>query len=501
VQLEVVSPAPVAEPVARRQAPRMLRLVFSFPVVLSMLLCVLTVLTVRGRFNDPDLWYHLKIGEIIWNSHSIPRVDGFSFTASGHPWMAQEWLSQVLIYGAYKLDGYTGLMMLLCILPALLVAGAYTLCSLYSRNSKVAFLGGLLVWICSTVGLAIRPHLIGYLLLVCELLILHLGRSRDPRWLLGLPPLFALWVNCHGSFFLGLVILAVIVCCSFLEVQWGLVVSRRWARGPRNTLAIASLLSLAALLVNPIGLKLALNPLKVMGQLPLNLTQIQEWLPPHFNEARGFTLLVATGLIVLVPLLRRAELSIQELLLMALGFGFSVLHERMMFVFGILAAPILCRVLADSWDRYEPDRDRPVPNAILITLTLLAMLWAFPSRNNLDLQVQNGNPVKALEYIKRAGFSGRMVNEYVFGGYLIWAAPQHRVFIDGRGDIFELNGVLSDYLGWINVHADPRVLLDKYHIDFCLLSRDAPINNVLPLLPGWKLVYSDKLSKVFARQR
>jgi hypothetical protein len=499
--LESVSPANAPVVVAKKPAPRALRLAFSFPVALCALLAVLTVLTVRSRFNDPDLWYHLRIGQIIWNSHVIPRVDLFSFTANGYPWMAQEWLSQVIIYGTYKFGGYTGLMLYLCVLPSLIIVGGYTLCSLYSRNAKVAFLGGLLVWMCSTVGLAVRPHLIGYLLLVCELLILHLGSSRNARWFLALPPLFALWVNCHGSFFFGLVVLAIVLLCSYIEVQWGLVVSRRWGTRERKTLAIASVLSLAALTINPIGLKLAINPLNVMGKLPLNLSLVQEWLPPHFNETRGFLLLAAAGLIILVPLLRRAELTIQELALTCLGFGFSVLHERMIFVFGILAAPVLCRVLADSWDRYDPDRDRPLPNAILIVVAVVISIWAFPSHHNLDLQVESGNPVKALDYIKGSGLSGPMVNEYVFGGYLIWAAPEHKVFVDGRGDIFELTGVLREYGDWITVHADPRVLLDKYHINFCLLSRDSPVNHVLPFLPGWKLVYSDNLSKVFARQK
>jgi hypothetical protein len=474
--------------------------IFSFPVALGALLVVLTVVTARSRFSDPDLWYHLKIGEIIWTTHNIPRVDVFSFTAYGHPWMAQEWLSQVIIYVTYKLGGYTGLMLWLSVVPSLLIIGAYALCCLYSRNSKVSFLGGLIVWLCSTVGLAVRPHLIGYLLLICELLILHLGRTRDSRWFWALPPLFALWINCHGSFFFGLVVLAVMLSCSFLEVQWGLIVSPRWEKRQRNTLAIASVLSLAALTINPIGLKLALNPLAAMGKLPLNLTQVQEWLPPQFDTGRGFCLLAVTGLIVLVPLLRRIELTIQELLLTVLVFGFAILHERMVFLFGILAAPTLCRVLADLWDRYEPEHDHPILNGILILVSLFAVIWAFPSRHSIDLQVRNGNPVKALEYIKRSGLPGRMLNEYVYGGYLIWAAPEHKVFIDGRGDIFELAGVLTDYGDFVRVYANPRIVLDKYRINFCLLSSQDPVSQVLPLLPEWKLVYSDNLAKVFARQ-
>jgi hypothetical protein len=125
--------------------------------------------------------------------------------------------------------------------------------------------------------------------------------------------------------------------------------------------------------------------------------------------------------------------------------------------------------------------------------------FAFPSLRNLDFQVRDNNPVKALEYVKNSGFSGRMLNEYVFGGYLIWAAPQYKVFVDGRADIFELSGVLTEYGDFIMVHADPKALLDKYHIDICLLSPQDPVSHVLPLLPRWKLVYSDNLAKVFTR--
>jgi hypothetical protein len=94
-----------------------------------------------------------------------------------------------------------------------------------------------------------------------------------------------------------------------------------------------------------------------------------------------------------------------------------------------------------------------------------------------------------------------MLNEYVYGGYLIWAAPQYKVFVDGRGDIFESTGVLTQYGDFIMVHANPRVLLDKYRIDWCLLSPEDPVSHVLPLLPEWKIVYSDNLAKIFARRQ
>jgi hypothetical protein len=470
---------------------------FSFPGTLTVALIVLTVLTVRSRLNDPDLWWHLKTGEIIWNTHSIPQTDLFSFTTNNHAYTPHEWLSQVTIYGAWKLGGYTGLMVWLCVFASLILIAVYALASSYSGNVKVALLGALTAWFFATIGLAIRPHMIGYLLLTCELLIVHLGRSRSERWFLLLPALFAVWVNCHGSFLFGLMTLAVFLFCSCFEWRAGSLVAPRWERPQRGMLALAFALSIAALFVNPIGLKQVVYPLNVMFNQSTGLGAVDEWQPLTFDNSRALGLLAIVGLIFLPTLLRRCEIRIEELILLALGFAMAVHHSRMLFVFGVVAAPILCRVLANAWDRYDSSRDRMAPNATMMLIGLAVIVLAFPNRSQLDLQVRKDSPVKAVDFIRRSGLSGRMLNEYVYGGYLIWALPEHKVFVDGRSDVYEWSGVLDEFASWAMIREDPKLLLDKYRIDFCLLSRNAPMSRVLPYLPGWKLIYSDERSVIF----
>src|SRR6266540_2125278 len=264
-----------------------LQVIFSFPVMLAAVLVVLTVLTVRSRLNDPDVWWHLKTGEIIWNTHSIPSTDLFSFTTNNHPWTAHEWLSQVTIYGAWKAGGYTGLMIWLCVFPSAFFIAGYVLCSLYSGNAKVALLGALVTWFFATVGLAVRPHVLGYLLLTCELLIIHAARTRNRRWFLALPPLFAVWVNCHGSFIFGLMILAAFLFCSFFEFRAGLLVSSRWEKPQRVMMMIGLALSIAALFVNPVGVKQVIYPLDVMLNHSTGLASVDEWQAPRFDDLRA----------------------------------------------------------------------------------------------------------------------------------------------------------------------------------------------------------------------
>src|SRR5215813_14636343 len=174
------------EPTVGRVRSGVLQKLFSFPVMLASLLIVLATLTVRSRFDDPDMWWHLKTGEVIWTTHTIPTTDLFSYTTNHHAWIPHEWLSQVLIYGAYRWGGYSGLMLFLCLCTSALLVAGYILCSIYSGNSKTALLGALTIWLFGTIGMAIRPQMIGYLLLIFELLLLHLGQNRDRRWFFGL---------------------------------------------------------------------------------------------------------------------------------------------------------------------------------------------------------------------------------------------------------------------------------------------------------------------------
>jgi hypothetical protein len=466
--------------------------------MLAGLLTALAVVTVRDRFDDPDMWWHLKTGEVVWTTHTIPTTDLFSFTAYHHPWIPHEWLSEVLIYGAYRFGGYTGLMLWLCFFTAAIVTAGYFLCSAYSGNAKTALVGALTIWLFGTIGFAVRPQMIGYLLLIVELLVLHFGETRDRRWFFALPPLFAIWINCHGSFFFGLALGCLFLFSSYFSFQSGLLSATRWDQAKRRTLTVALVLSAAALFLNPVGAKMVLYPLDTMLSPGMNFSPISEWQPLQFTDGRSFAFLAVIGCIFLLVMVRRTELLWRELLILAVGAWFAAGHVRMLFVFGILAAPILSRLVSPYWDAYTPKRDHPIANAVLVALSLLVAFIAFPNRQNLEAQVEEKSPVKAVQFIKDHQLSGPMVNEWLFGGYLIWAAPEHPVFIDGRGDMF--SGKVGEEFGkWATVQSNPNSLLDQYGIRFCLLARQSPMVFVLPQLPSWREVYSDNVSVIFAR--
>jgi hypothetical protein len=264
-------------------------------------------------------------------------------------------------------------------------------------------------------------------------------------------------------------------------------------------LVISLAISAAALFLNPAGIRQIVYPVNTMLHQPIGVANSAEWQATQLSDARGLMLLAVVLCIFLLAVIRKSELHWDELLLLALAVWLGLGHVRMLIVFGILVAPTLCRQLSNMWETYHVEEDRILPNAVMIALSILVVFFSFPNLQNLEGQVQAGSPVGAVNFIQSSHLAGPMLNDYVYGGYLIWAAPDHPVFVDGRSDVYEWSGVLSQFGSWATLQADPNSLLEKYKVNFCLLTSQSPMAHVFPLMPGWKLVYSDSKSAIFAR--
>jgi hypothetical protein len=355
------------------------------------------------------------------------------------------------------------------------------------------------VWFFAGIALTIRPQLIAYLLLVVELLLIHLGRTRNPRWFFFLPPLFALWINCHGSFVLGIAVAGVFLFSSLFRFEIGSLVAQPWDTRSRKLFQLAMILSVAALFLNPAGIRQILYPFDTLFNMHLLMADVEEWAPLQMNSPSGVALLAILLCCFLLPMLRRGVLFWHELLLLVLGTWLAVSHVRMLAAFGILAAPVFVRQLSGFWEGYNFQEDRIWINAVFLSVSLTIAFLVFPNRTSLEAQVEDQNPVKAVKFLEASRLPGPMLNDYTFGGYLIWAAPQYPVMIDGRTDLYEWSGFLGEFGSWASLKSDPHLLLDKYKVNFCLLNRESPMARVLPLLQGWKQIYSDNNSVIFAR--
>lgn len=178
----------------------------------------------------------------------------------------------------------------------------------------------------------------------------------------------------------------------------------------------------------------------------------------------------------------------------------AFLHVRFLLVFVPFAAPILATILSRWVPKYHRGKDKWALNAAIIAAIAVAMILYFPSRAELQQSIATQFPVAAVQYLRQHPAPEPMFNDYGFGGYLVWArGPEHKVFIDGRGDVYEHGGLLSDYMHVTRIQPGALAVLDNYGIQSCLIERDAPLATLLSSSPKWKRAYFDNTSALFVR--
>jgi len=491
--------APPSVSLGPRQS--LLKRAISFPAMLGAFLVVALFVPLRDFTLDPDVWWHIKVGQAILATHHWPTADTYSFTAPGAPWMAYEWVAETLLAAVQRAWGLKGLMGLDLVLGAAVVLALYALATLRSRNSKAAFVTCLLLLLLTAVSFTLRPQMLGYLFLVIILVILERFRQGRAGTLWLLPPLFLVWVNTHGSFVVGLFAFAVYGISGLIEMRWGGLESVRWTEAQRVRLGLAFAACLAALAFTPYGVRVAVYPLDMAFSQPINVASIQEWQPMAFNLPFGkFFLALLVGFL-LAQIILRLTWQLAELTLFLAGLVAACLHARFLLIFVPFCAPILAVVLSRWIPPYDPGKDKYALNVFLMIAVAVGMVRFFPSREQLASRIAQHWPEKAVRYIEQHPPPRPMYNNYGYGGYLIYALDgRNKVFIDGRADIYERAGVLADYGKVAGVAPVALPLLRAYNVQSCLIERDETLATLLAASSQWQKVYADDLSALFVRK-
>jgi hypothetical protein len=475
---------------------------FSFPVFLGAILVAANFAIERGLRMDPDTWWHLKYGESILETGRWPTVDTWSFTAHGMPGVAYEWGGEVLTALAYRLGGLRGLDVLLIALTSVIVLLIYYFAWLRCRNSRAAFFATFLLLPLTVLCFTLRPQLMGYIFLLVTLISLERFRLGEQKTLWVLPLIFLLWVNTHGSFTLGFMVLGLYWITGLAEFSSGGIYAVRWQPEQRLHLELVSLLSVAVLPFTPYSTRPAAVPLDFVTSLPLNLSHIVEWQPINTDFWQAKLLLVLLFGFIVAQVAFRFRYRLEELALFLIVLYATFVHFRFAIFYSIIFAPLAALILARWSPTYDPRIDKYSVNAVLIFAALAAMVWYFPSQATLQTNVSNDYPVQAVRYLRNHPVPGRMFNDYTYGGYLVWImVPENKVFIDGRGNIFEPAGLFSAYADVVGLKPDAFAVLESYRINFCLIPQNSALAALLTASTHWKEVYSDAVSAIYVRQK
>jgi len=477
-----------------------LQRVFSFPAMLGMMLVGAAFYSGRGFAVDPDLWWHAKNGLDILTTHKWPTTDPFSFTVAGTPWLAYEWLGDVVIGAVSRLGGIRGLDILLIALGGAIMIALYGYATLRAQNSKAGFVAALVLFVFANPSFSLRPQMFGYFFLILTLIALEYFRQGKMKALWFLPPLFLLWVNTHGSWVIGFGVMVVFWASGLVEFRAGGVESKRWHPAERVRLELVFALCLAMIPFTPYGTRLAAYPFMVASSLPLNVAHVLEWLPMPMEMLGGKIFLCLVIGFFLIQIISGNKYRLHEWVLFIGGTAMAFLHVRFVLLFVPFFAPLFAAMLARWIPKYERHKDKYILNAILMGAVCMAIAHYMPTAAELTEIVSRSFPVKAVAYMGAHDVPRPMYNTYGYGGYLIGAFPNQKVFIDGRGDLYELGGAFADYLEVSSLRPAAFSVLRSYGIKSCLLDRKEALATVMEALPEWKRVYSDDVSVLFVRR-
>ncbi len=475
-----------------------LRWLCSFPAMLGALLVGATFALVRSFSVDPDMWWHIRTGELILSTHRWAATDPYSYTAAGAPWMSCEWLGDVVFAVVYRVGGLRGLEVLLAVLASAVILALYAFATLRSGNCKAAFLVSAVLLALANASFNLRPQMLGYLFLILTLIALELFRQGKQRALWLLPVLFLFWVNTHGSWIVGLATVALYFLAGLVSFQIGSLETRRWTNAERLRLEIVFLLSLLAIPITPYGVRLAGYPFTVASSLPVSVASILEWQVMPFNLAGGKIFLALLLGFFLAQVVFRFSWHLAEFVLFLFGTAMACLHVRFLLLFVPFFAPLAATMLARWAPAYHKAKDQYLLNFAAMAGIVIAMVHYSPTQADMEKKVADQFPVQALEYMRAHSVPGPLFNSYGFGGYMIEAG--YKTFIDGRSELFEQTGVLGDYMHMTLLKPGALQVLRGYGIQSCLLQRDEPFATLLASSADWNKVYSDPVSALYVKR-
>jgi hypothetical protein len=465
---------------------------------------------------DADIGWHIRDGQNILATHSIPRVDQFSATMSGQAWYAWEWLYDAIIGSIWNHAGLNGVVFIsaAAIAASLALVFRFTL----RRGSSVLFTTVLFVLctLASSIHFLARPHVVGWLLAVIWFWILDtnstgVGANRRLLWL---PLVMLLWANLHGGFVLGFVLLAIYVLGDTAELVN--------TREPRQRLAVRTrvvallaigCVSFLASLINAYGFNLHIHVYEYLTNSFL-MQHINEFRRPDLHGAPAQAFLAMIALAIIAILSARGRLRCTDWLLIGFSIVSGLYAARNLpfasMLLMMITGPLLSRKknLTGLLMRFENARASELsPHFPVwpIVVLILGTLMCLHQGRLLGRPIMNAHfdpsrlPVQAAAALRQQGITAPIFTLDSWGGYFIYRLyPGNKVFVDDRHDFYG-EKYIRDYLRVLHLESGWEGVMSAWKVNLVVMPPDAKLSRALRGLSTWKIIHSDTTAIVFER--
>jgi hypothetical protein len=485
-------------------------LVFAFGASLSL-----------QRIRTFDYWWHLRTGQLIAETGAVPRVDPYTYTVPGAPWVDIHWLHQLGLHALHSLGGHAAVVWGKLALVFALLAILGTIGYRRQRPYVTAFaLTGMLLVACDR--FMPRPELPTFVCLAAVLALLDRYTRRGDVWVYAIVAVQLVWVNVHGLFALGIAVCGIQLVSEI--VQPLVAPGQRLRRDRVQRLAAVTALAALASFANPNFVDGALYPIQQLGMIGPPDERgafgsiVAELIPPLGGHQPLNS--VAIGLVAALAACsfgamainwRRIHASDPLLWVAFLYLGLGA--KRNLALFAIVAAPILVRNWNQVLDARPLGPRLRRAGAALVALAMAALVLdvvqqRFFQRIGVLREPGFGAmrvlfPIEQAEWIARHRPPGPVAHHMADGGYLIWRLwPDYPVMTDGRLEVFGAEKFIELQAG---VPERFRALDREYQFGAVLVHYSLIVSDAmlwwLYLNSNWKLVSVDDAAALFIRVR
>lgn len=457
--------------------------------------------------NDGDLGRHITIGNYILDTGTIPTRDIFSHTMSGEQLVPHEWLAQVFFALAHRLMGLSGDVLLAALLGSLTILIVYEELIRRGALRLVALFVTALVAVVSSIHWLARPHMFTFLFVALWAYWLErFFRSETIKWWL-FPALMLIWVNTHGAFIAGFVILGAYFADWLWEYFQG-----RGTRAMGLQLVLIGLLSFAATFINPSGWHLWGTSVGYVSN-DFMTSHTVEYLSPDFHEPDVWPFLFMIAF-ALVALLQGRKIQLREALLLAGWTAMSLYSVRNLPLFAVVTAPIyaaliqawveklLQRLKPGTGQRESENMMRGYVWVVAATLFFGFILWRsipIDQRGTGNVYLPDKMPVQAVDWLEAHPQEGNVFNHFVWGGYILYRLwPDEVVFIDGQTDFYG-ESLMREYIEVVSLTDGWEEILARHKVSWMLIPRDEVLAEQLYSSIDWTVIYEDETAAILRR--
>jgi len=464
---------------------------------------------------EVDLWGNVGFVKALPWSPEYHFTNTFSFTEPEHPWVNHEWLAEYIFHITYQNFGNAGLLALKIVLGFCVIFLLNLSMKVDCRVGVIRFLYLLLIISTMGYGFSIRPHHFTYLMYALFLLFLKFHPKNRLVTLLVIPVLGILWVNLHGAFFIGALLMGFFIVFETISKKYVLNESPSARYIP--TLLAATALFVAASFINPYGFRLW----RFIFQSATDLRPyLSEW--AMFHPVRDFFSHVDFMVLALITftsmLFLRDRRDITWQCILFISFIAAILMRRNIPLFAITAGFAGTRHVDKAAGEIVSQWRKKIPDGLLVFILAVFIPLSgyyglmFNKTNPMEIEVKKDEfPVETVAFMKANRISGNAIVFFDWAEYCIWKLyPGCRVFLDGRFSDAYSAKTIGDYLNFIYLGPNWRAkakpsgedwntALEEYPTDIVLIHRGNPVYPKMLALVDWQLVHESNIVGLFLK--